>query len=93
LPRGFLIAFSASAIYFFMYLQIRLAAALQLQFNRPLSIPLFLDILKVGAMSSISSFLTVATILCADTRSFQVLVLKLWRAMASDRVWNFCWCP
>lgn len=59
---GFLIAFSASAIYFFMYLRSP-RSTLQLQFNRPLSMPLFLDILKVGAMSSISSFLTVATIL------------------------------
>lgn len=62
IAAGFLMAFSLSAIYLFMYLR-STRSPLKLQFDRPLSKPLFLDILKVGAMSSISTFLTVATIL------------------------------
>lgn len=62
IAAGFLIAFSASAAYFFFYLRSP-RSTLQLQFDRPLSAPLFWDILKVGALSSVSSFLTVATIL------------------------------
>jgi putative MATE family efflux protein len=62
IASGALIAFTCSALYFFFYLRSP-NSKLKLSFNTRLSRPLFMDILKVGAMSSISSLQTVATIL------------------------------
>ena len=62
IAMGFLIAFTGSAIYFLWFLRSK-NSTLRLNFNSPLSKELFVDILKVGGMSSISSVLTVATIL------------------------------
>jgi Na+-driven multidrug efflux pump len=59
---GVLIAFTASAVYFFLYLRSE-DSKLKFSLKTRLSRPLFMDILKVGAMSSISTFLTVTTIL------------------------------
>ena len=59
---GTLLAFSGSALYLFWYLRSD-HSTLRLNFNSPLSKELFIDILKVGGMSSISTFLTVGTIL------------------------------
>ncbi len=61
IASGLLIAFTGSALYFLWFLRSE-KSTLKLSFNSPLSKDLFLDILKVGAMSSISSVLTVATI-------------------------------
>jgi putative MATE family efflux protein len=58
---GTLTAYSASAIYLFFYLRSS-RSLLKLSFNSPLSRALFIDILKVGGMSSLSSIQTVATI-------------------------------
>jgi putative MATE family efflux protein len=58
---GTLIAYSASAIYLFFYLRSS-RSLLKLSFHSPLSRALFIDILKVGGMSSLSSIQTVATI-------------------------------
>ena len=62
IASGVLIAFTASAVYFFLYLRSE-GSKLKLSLTTRLSGPLFMDILKVGAMSSISTLLTVATIL------------------------------
>ena len=62
IASGVLIAFTASAVYFFLYLRSE-DSKLKLSLKTRLSFPLFMDILKVGAMSSISSLLTVTTIL------------------------------
>jgi putative MATE family efflux protein len=62
IATGFLIAFTGSALYFLWFLRSE-NSTLRLNFNSPLSKELFVDILKVGGMSSISSVLTVATIL------------------------------
>lgn len=62
IATGFLIAFTGSAIYFLWFLRSE-NSTLRLNFNSPLSKELFVDILKVGGMSSITSLLTVATIL------------------------------
>ena len=59
---GSLVAFTASALYLFWYLRSG-HSTLRLNFNSPLSKELFVDILKVGGMSSLSSLQTVATIL------------------------------
>ena len=58
---GTVIAYSASSIYLFFYLRSS-RSLLKLSFNSPLSPSLFIDILKVGGMSSLSSLQTVATI-------------------------------
>jgi putative MATE family efflux protein len=62
IAAGSLIAFTGSAVYFFWFLRSE-HSTLRLSFNSPLSKDLFMDILKVGGMSSISSLQTVATIL------------------------------
>ena len=62
IAAGSLIAFTGSAVYFFWFLRSG-HSTLRLSFNSPLSKDLFMDILKVGGMSSISSLQTVATIL------------------------------
>lgn len=62
IAAGSLIAFTGSAVYFFWFLRSE-QSTLRLSFNSPLSKDLFMDILKVGGMSSISSLQTVATIL------------------------------
>jgi putative MATE family efflux protein len=62
IAAGVLIAFTASAVYFFLYLRSE-DSKLKLSLKTRLSRPLFMDILKVGAMSSITTLLTVATIL------------------------------
>ena len=62
IATGFMIAFTGSALYFLWFLRSE-NSTLRLNFNSPLSKELFVDILKVGGMSSISSVLTVATIL------------------------------
>jgi putative MATE family efflux protein len=62
IAAGSLIAFTGSAVYFFWFLRSE-HSTLRLSFNSPLSKGLFMDILKVGGMSSISSLQTVATIL------------------------------
>ena len=62
IAAGLLIAFTGSALYFLWYLRSE-NSTLRLNFNSPLSKELFVDILKVGGISSISSVLTVATIL------------------------------
>lgn len=62
IATGVLIAFTASAAYFFLYLRSE-DSKLKLSLKTRLSRPLFMDILKVGAMSSISTLLTVGTIL------------------------------
>ncbi|MEI7977002.1 MAG: MATE family efflux transporter [Betaproteobacteria bacterium] len=61
IAAGTVSAYSASAIYLFFYLRSS-RSRLQLSFNSPLSRALFIDILKVGGMSSLSSIQTVATI-------------------------------
>lgn len=61
IAAGFLLGFSGSAIYLFLYLRSP-RSTLQLTFDSPLSKPLFMDILKVGAMSSLSPLQTVASI-------------------------------
>ena len=58
---GTVTAYSASAIYLFFYLRSS-RSLLNLSFTSPLSRGLFLDILKVGGMSSLSSLQTVAAI-------------------------------
>jgi len=58
---GPVIVYSASAIYLFFYLRSH-RSTLKLSFKSPLSSALFIDILKVGGMSSLSSLQTVATI-------------------------------
>ena len=58
---GTVTAYSASAIYLFFYLRSS-RSLLKLSFTSPLSRGLFLDILKVGGMSSLSSLQTVAAI-------------------------------
>ena len=58
---GTVTAYSASAVYLFFYLRSS-RSLLKLSFNSPLSRTLFIDILKVGGMSSLSSIQTVATI-------------------------------
>jgi len=58
---GTVSAYSASAIYLFFYLRSS-RSRLKLSFHSPLSRALFIDILKVGGMSSLSSIQTVATI-------------------------------
>ena len=58
---GSVLAYSASAVFLFFYLRSP-RSQLKLSFNSPLSPSLFTDILKVGGMSSLSSFQTVATI-------------------------------
>ena len=58
---GTVTAYSFSAIYLFFYLRSP-RSSLKLSFNSPLSPTLFIDILKVGGMSSLSSLQTVATI-------------------------------
>ena len=58
---GTVSAYSASAIYLFFYLRSS-RSRLKLNFHSPLSRALFIDILKVGGMSSLSSIQTVATI-------------------------------
>jgi Na+-driven multidrug efflux pump len=62
IAAGFLIAFTGSALYFLWFLRSE-NSSLRLRFSSPLSKELFLDILKVGGISSISTVLTVATIL------------------------------
>ena len=62
IASGVLIAFTGSAIYFLLYLRSE-DSKLKLSFTTRLSRPLFMDILKVGAVSSISTLLTVSTIL------------------------------
>jgi putative MATE family efflux protein len=62
IAMGYVIAFSASTLYLFAYLRSS-RSMLRLSFKSPLSKPLFMDILKVGAMSSLSTLQTVATIL------------------------------
>jgi putative MATE family efflux protein len=62
IATGSLVAFTASALYFFWYLRSE-HSILRLNFSSPLSKELFLDILRVGGMSSLSSLQTVATIL------------------------------
>ena len=62
IAAGLLIAFTGTAIYFLWFLRSD-NSTLRLSLNSPLSKELFVDILKVGGMSSISSVLTVATIL------------------------------
>ena len=61
IAAGTVSAYSASAIYLFFYLRSS-RSRLQLSFKSPLSRALFIDILKVGGMSSLSSIQTVATI-------------------------------
>ena len=58
---GTVTAYSSSAIYLFFYLRSS-RSRLKLSFTNPLSRSLFLDILKVGGMSSLSSLQTVAAI-------------------------------
>ena len=58
---GTVTAYSTSAIYLFFYLRSS-RSLLNLSFTSPLSRGLFLDILKVGGMSSLSSLQTVAAI-------------------------------
>ena len=58
---GTVIAYSASAVFLFFYLRSS-RSHLKLSFNSPLSSKLFIEILKVGGMSSLSSIQTVATI-------------------------------
>jgi hypothetical protein len=58
---GTVAAYSASAVYLFFYLRSP-RSQLKLSFHSPLSPALFIDILKVGGMSSLSSLQTVATI-------------------------------
>ncbi len=58
---GVLIAFTGSALYLYLYVRSS-QSALQLRFDSPLSKALFVDILKVGAISSLSALQTVATI-------------------------------
>lgn len=58
---GTVTAYSASAVYLFFYLRSP-RSQLKLSFHSPLSPALFIDILKVGGMSSLSSLQTVATI-------------------------------
>ena len=58
---GTVTAYSTSAIYLFFYLRSS-RSLLKLSFTSPLSRGLFLDILKVGGMSSLSSLQTVAAI-------------------------------
>ncbi len=58
---GTVTAYSASAIYLFFYLRSS-RSLLKLSMTSPLSRALFIDILKVGGMSSLSSLQTVATI-------------------------------
>ena len=62
IATGSLVAFTGCALYFFWYLR-SAQSTLRLNFKSPLSKDLFMDILKVGGMSSISSLQTVATIL------------------------------
>ena len=62
IAAGLWIAFTGTAIYFLWFLRSD-NSTLRLSLNSPLSKELFVDILKVGGMSSISSVLTVATIL------------------------------
>jgi putative MATE family efflux protein len=62
IASGVLIAFTGSAVYLFLYLRSE-DSKLKLSFKTRLSRALFVDILKVGAMSSISTLLTVGTIL------------------------------
>ena len=62
IAMGYVIAFTASSLYLFAYLRSS-RSMLRLSFKSPLSKPLFMDILKVGAMSSLTSLQTVATIL------------------------------
>lgn len=62
IAAGVLISFTGSALYFLWFLRSK-NSTLRLSFSSPLSKELFLDILKVGGISSISSVLTVATIL------------------------------
>ena len=61
IASGALIAFTGSALYLFFYLRSE-DSKLKISFTTRLSRELFMDILKVGAMSSISSLQTVATI-------------------------------
>ena len=62
IASGVLIAFTGSALYFGWFLRSR-HSTLKLSFQSPLSKDLFVDIFKVGGISSVSSVLTVATIL------------------------------
>ncbi|MFM7003287.1 MAG: MATE family efflux transporter [Limnohabitans sp.] len=62
IAAGLWIAFTGTAIYFLWFLRSD-NSTLRLSLKNPLSKELFVDILKVGGMSSISSVLTVATIL------------------------------
>ncbi len=61
IASGALIAYTGSAMFLFFYLRSD-HSRLKLTFSTRFSSPLFMDILKVGAMSSLSSLQTVATI-------------------------------
>ncbi|MCX7261466.1 MAG: MATE family efflux transporter [Burkholderiales bacterium] len=66
IASGLLFAFTGSTLYLFFYLRSE-DSKLKISFTTRLSRELFMDILKVGVMSSISSLQTVATIVVLTT--------------------------
>jgi len=76
---------------FFLYLR-SARSSLQLKFDSPLSKPLFLDILKVGAMSSLSPLQTVASIVIL-TRLVSNFGPEALAGYGIGSRLEFCWCP